>query len=52
MHLLEEVNVSNERAMQRLGYQPTVTWQDAIRVQLAEMAVRQTRPMPMARPVA
>jgi len=52
VHLLEEVNVDNQRAAARLGYQPKVQWRDAIRAQMAEMAERQTTPMAMFKPMA
>lgn len=47
VHLLEEVNGDNRHAMEKLGYQPRVDWRDAIRAQMAEMAVRETAPMAM-----
>lgn len=51
IHLLEEVNVDNQRAKSLLAYQPKVNWQDAVREQIQEMSAKQTRPMSMARPV-
>lgn len=50
VHLLEETGADNARAQALLGYRPRHAWRDAIRLQLEEMAVRQIRPMPMARP--
>jgi nucleoside-diphosphate-sugar epimerase len=50
VHLLEEVNASNEQAEQALGYCPRIHWKEAIAAQLSEMAARQTRSMKMARP--
>ena len=47
IHLLEEVNVKNDRARDRLGYKPTINWQQAIREQINEMDSRQTQPMDM-----
>lgn len=47
VHLLEEVNVDNQRARERLGYQPRMGWREAVREQMAEMARRQTAPMAM-----
>lgn len=47
IHLLEEVNVSNAQAQQRLGYHPQWHWQTAIDNQLAEMQQRQHKPMSM-----
>lgn len=50
IHLLEEVNVNNDRAERLLGYRPEVPWQSAVRAQVDEMRQRQGRPMSMARP--
>jgi nucleoside-diphosphate-sugar epimerase len=51
IHLMEEVGVDNGKAERLLGYRPMHTWREAVRTQMAEMAVRQTRPMGMARPL-
>lgn len=51
IHLLEETNISNDKAKKLLGYSPQYMWQDAIRAQLIEMQTRQVRPMSMARPI-
>ncbi|MGH8006855.1 MAG: NAD-dependent epimerase/dehydratase family protein [Candidatus Binatia bacterium] len=51
VHLLEDPHVTNTQAYIRLGYQPRVHWQDAVRAQIKEMAVRQTRPMKMSQPL-
>ncbi len=51
IHLMEHVGVDNGKAERLLGYHPVHQWRDAIRAQMAEMSVRQTRPMRMARPV-
>jgi nucleoside-diphosphate-sugar epimerase len=51
IHLLEEVHADNRRAEARLGYRPRHPWQDAVRNQVAEMRVRETRPMAMYRPI-
>jgi len=51
IHLLEETNATNTKAQRLLGYRPTHPWREAIRAQMQEMAVRQQKPMPMARPV-
>jgi len=51
IHLLEEVHADNRRAETRLGYRPRHPWQEAVRKQVAEMEVRQTRPMAMCRPI-
>lgn len=47
IHLLQEVNVDNNRAVERLGYRPQVSWREAIRAQMTEMSLRQARPMSM-----
>lgn len=51
VHLLEETGATNDRARALLGYRPVVDWRAAIDAQMQEMAVRQTRPMKMAKPV-
>ncbi|HED34637.1 MAG TPA: NAD(P)-dependent oxidoreductase [Gammaproteobacteria bacterium] len=51
VHLLEETGSNNLHAEKLLGYRPVHDWRDAIRVQVAEMNKKQTRPMSMARPV-
>ena len=51
VHLLEEVNVNNDKANSRLGYLPRVHWQDAIRKQIVEMKTNQTSNMKMFRPL-
>jgi len=51
IHLIEEVGVDNTKAERLLGYRPVHGWREAVRTQMAEMAVRQTRPMAMVRPV-
>jgi len=51
IHLMEEVHADNAKAEQRLGYRPVHPWRDAIRAQVQEMGVRQTRPMSMAKAV-
>jgi len=51
VHLMEEVGADNLKAKRLLGYRPTHDWREAIRVQMQEMAVRQTRSMSMARPI-
>ncbi|MHB0992142.1 MAG: NAD-dependent epimerase/dehydratase family protein [Burkholderiales bacterium] len=52
VHLMEEVNANNQRVAQKIGYCPHHHWQEAIRDQMAEMAVRERVPMKMARPVS
>jgi nucleoside-diphosphate-sugar epimerase len=51
IHLLEDVGADNSKAEHLLGYQPAHSWREAIREQMTEMALRQTQPMSMARPV-
>jgi len=51
IHLLEEVHADNRKAEARLGYRPRHPWQEAVRKQVAEMQVRETRPMAMCRPI-
>jgi hypothetical protein len=51
VHLMEDVAAHNARAERLLGYRPTHPWQEVVRDQMAEMAGRQTRPMPMAVPI-
>jgi len=51
VHLLENTNATNDRATATLGYQPQHHWQDAIRLQLAEMKRHQRRAMSMAKPI-
>lgn len=49
IHLLEETSTDNKRASDILGYQPQYDWREAIRLQLAEMSIRQISPMKMAK---
>ncbi|KPK40019.1 MAG: hypothetical protein AMJ69_03780 [Gammaproteobacteria bacterium SG8_47] len=51
VHLLEDVQVSNAAARQRLGYSPRVNWRSAISAQLGEMHTRQRTSMKMYRPI-
>lgn len=51
IHLLQETSTDNERAARILGYQPKHHWQDAIDIQMAEMAKHQSKAMSMARPL-
>jgi len=50
VHLMEEVAADNAVAARLLGYRPVYAWQGAVRDQMAEMAVRQIQPMPLAMP--
>jgi nucleoside-diphosphate-sugar epimerase len=51
VHLLENTGANNDRASAVLGYQPEHDWREAIRLQVAEMERRQSRPMKMAKEV-
>ena len=51
IHLIEEVHADNGKANRLLGYKPVYHWREAVRMQMQEMSVRQTRPMRMARPL-
>ncbi|MDQ5768687.1 NAD-dependent epimerase/dehydratase family protein [Thiothrix subterranea] len=51
IHLLEETHADNQRATAILGYQPQYGWRDSIRLQIAEMERRQTKPMRLSKPV-
>ncbi len=50
IHLIEETDATNQAAMERLGYHPTVLWKEAIRKQLNEMHQRHEGNMSMFRP--
>ncbi len=49
IHLLEETNADNKHASEILGYQPRYDWRETIRLQVAEMSIRQITPMKMAK---
>ena len=51
IHLLEDTHADNKKASAVLGYRPEHGWQDAIRLQLKEMQVRQRKPMKMAKAI-
>ncbi len=51
VHLLEEVDATNEIAARRLGYRPQVHWQEAVRTQISEIRRPGAAKMKMARPV-
>jgi len=51
IHFMEEKTVTNARAERLLGYTAQHHWKDAVRIQIAEMAQRQTKPMSMAPPI-
>lgn len=49
IHLLEETGATNQRATERLGYQPQYHWQEAVSNQVEEMRLRQRRAMRMVK---
>ena len=51
IHFLEEKAVSNARAERVLGYTARHGWKTAVRLQIAEMMQRQSKPMPMTPPL-
>jgi nucleoside-diphosphate-sugar epimerase len=51
IYLLEEIHVTNDKAITRLGYAPKVHWKNAIRKQIAEMEAIQKTSMKMCRPL-
>lgn len=51
IHLLQDFDVANDEAVERLGYRPSIAWQDAVDRQLGEMSARQTAPMSMRKPL-
>lgn len=51
VHLLEETNADNDKATAMLGYQPQHDWREAIRLQISEMGMYQTKAMSMAKPI-
>ncbi|HEY9163142.1 MAG TPA: NAD(P)-dependent oxidoreductase [Magnetovibrio sp.] len=51
VYLLRDFQVSNEKAERVLGYRPKIDWKNALDRQMAEMSVRQTSPMAMAKPL-
>jgi len=51
IHFMEEKSVTNARAEKLLGYTAEHGWQDAVRLQIAEMAQRQTKAMSMTPPI-
>lgn len=51
VQFLEEQAVDNKAFHAATGYIPRHHWKDAIHMQLNEMTVRQTRPMPMTKPL-
>ena len=52
IHLMENTGATNERATQELGYLPEYDWRDAVRRQVAEMNIRQKKPMGMVKAVS
>jgi nucleoside-diphosphate-sugar epimerase len=51
VHLLEEVDADNQRAIEQLGYRPVHDWRSALRRQITEMEQSQHGAMKMARPI-
>ena len=51
VHLLEEVNVNNDKATALLAYQPCHDWHDAIELQIQEMQTTPRRFVNMAKPL-
>lgn len=51
IHLLQNTDADNTRAMQQLGYRPQYHWHESIRLQIDEMNRLQTHGMKMAREV-
>ena len=51
IHFLEDKAVTNTRAERVLGYRAQHPWQQAVRLQIAEMARRQSKPMSMTPPI-
>ncbi len=49
IHLMEESNPSNDRAIRILGYSPRFHWKEAVDAQMAEMSLKQGKSMRMAR---
>lgn len=50
IHLMEEVGADNAKAERHLGYRPTHSWRETVRLQLEEMRTREESPMSMAKP--
>lgn len=51
VHLLEEVDADNQRAIRQLGYRPQHDWRSALRRQITEMEQSRHGAMKMARPI-
>jgi nucleoside-diphosphate-sugar epimerase len=51
VHLLQDFDVTNDEATERLGYRPEVPWRHAVDRQLLEMKRRQAAPMAMRKPL-
>ena len=50
IHLLEETEASNDKARERLGYEPEIHWKEAVRSQIEAMQRNQFKGMKMHRP--
>lgn len=51
VHLLEEVNVNNDKASSMLDYQPSYPWQAAVEAQIREIQTSPRRFINMAKPL-
>ncbi|GAB6052466.1 hypothetical protein JCM17960_12860 [Magnetospira thiophila] len=49
IHLMQDFGVTNDKAAQQLNYHPNVDWRDAVCRQMAEMTIRQVKPMSMVK---
>ncbi len=52
IHLMENTGATNDRATCELGFVPEHDWRDAVRRQVAEMNIRQKKPMAMVKAVS
>ena len=50
IHLLEETDVDNEKARERLGYSPEIHWKEAVSSQIDAMKRNDFKSMKMHRP--
>lgn len=50
IHLLEETDVNNEKARERLGFNPEIHWKEAVRSQIEAMKRSDFKSMKMHRP--
>lgn len=52
VHLLEEVNVNNDKATDLLKYHPIIHWQDSVRLQIQEMQTSPRQFVKMAKSIS